>query len=492
MNIDKSVTLASRMAQAERLLAFAACVVASAALVFLCSSTSPLFSIMSDDSSIFLVIGKYWHEGVLPYRDLWDSKGPFLFLVNAIGYGITQSALGVALIQVAFMSFTLLFTYRLLRCEFNTGYSALFTGCVFSSLAYVYGSGDTAEEFVMPLIAWLFYRLHRWLDSSRMDFAWSDALVCGVTFGLCLGTRLTNAIGICAASVAVACLLATRRQWAALLGCAAAFIVGSAVAVVPFVAYFASHNALGDLVYGALLYNMEYSTDWTGYSLVDYAKAFCSGFPCIALLAVSVVQLAAGQRVRGACWLTVSLSTLIYLCNTHLFPHYFMITAPYLSVAVIETSRLAPARPWMCRVGAIAMAAVLAPSLAYRVHVSRFNLDYVRNFDDPYASLVDMIPKEERGSFVAYNCATNIYLRYGIKPACRFFYLQDWMAEQGPSLRGLLVDEMELRQVKWILAYGDVADMAIGELLARKYDVVGERSEYELTLFRLRDGRSER
>ena len=51
---------------------------------------------------------------------------------------------------------------------------------------------------------------------------------------------------------------------------------------------------------------------------------------------------------------------------------------------------------------------------------------------------------------------------------------------------------MELRQVKWILAYGDVADMAIGELLARKYDVVGERSEYELTLFRLRDGRSER
>ena len=89
-------------------------------------------------------------------------------------------------------------------------------------------------------------------------------------------------------------------------------------------------------------------------------------------------------------------------------------------------------------------------------------------------------------------CLVRACYDHGIKPACRFFYLQDWMAEQGPSLRGLLVDEMELRQVKWILAYGDVADMAIGELLARKYDVVGERSEYELTLFRLRDGRSER
>ena len=132
------------MTAREAWLAWAACAAVSAALVFLCSSTSPLFSIMSDDSSIFLVVGKYWREGWLPYRDLWDSKGPFLFLVNAIGYSITSSPLGVALLQVVFMSATLFFTYKLLRCEFGAGRSALAAFGVFCTLAYVYGSGDTA------------------------------------------------------------------------------------------------------------------------------------------------------------------------------------------------------------------------------------------------------------------------------------------------------------------------------------------------------------
>ena len=132
------------MTAREAWLAWAACAAVSAALVFLCSSTSPLFSIMSDDSSIFLVVGKYWREGWLPYRDLWDSKGPFLFLVNAIGYSITSSPLGVALLQVVFMSATLFFTYKLLRCEFGAGRSALAAFGVFCTMAYVYGSGDTA------------------------------------------------------------------------------------------------------------------------------------------------------------------------------------------------------------------------------------------------------------------------------------------------------------------------------------------------------------
>ena len=475
------------MTAREAWLASAACAAVSAALVFLCSSTSPLFSIMSDDSSIFLVVGKYWREGWLPYRDLWDSKGPFLFLVNAIGYSITSSPLGVALLQVAFMSATLFFTYKLLRCEFGAGRSALAAFGVFCTLAYVYGSGDTAEEFVMPLIAWLFYRLHRWLDGSRQDFPLGDALLCGVAFGLCFGTRLTNAVGLCAAALAVACILASRRRWGCLSHCAAAFVAGAAAAVVPFVAYFACHGALGDMMYGALLYNLEYKTERTGFTLIDYGKGFCSAFACLALLAVSVAQLAWGQRRRAACWLAVSLATLVYLANTHLFPHYFMITAPYLAIAVIEAGRMAQSHPLPARAGAWVMAAVLATSLAYRVHVSLFQVNYVRNFSDPYAKLMALVPADERDSFVAYNCATNIYLRYDMKPAYRFFYLQDWMAYQGPSLRKLLLDDFGSCRAKWIMTQGDVASMNISGLLASRYELVGRSEPFGVALFRLRD-----
>ena len=31
------------------------------------------------DSTIYQIIGKGWIEGKIPYVDLWDQKGPFLF-----------------------------------------------------------------------------------------------------------------------------------------------------------------------------------------------------------------------------------------------------------------------------------------------------------------------------------------------------------------------------------------------------------------------------
>ena len=98
-----------------------------------------------------------------------------------------------------------------------------------------------------------------------------------------------------------------------------------------------------------------------------------------------------------------------------------------------------------------------------------------------------LVPTDERDSFVAYNCATNIYLRYDMKPAYRFFYLQDWMAYQGPSLRRLLLDDFGSCRAKWIMTQGDVGSMNIGGLLASRYELVGRSEPFGVALFRLRD-----
>ena len=43
--------------------------------------TSPFYvNHAFSDSAMFQVIGKGWAEGSLPYVDLWDSKGPLIFL----------------------------------------------------------------------------------------------------------------------------------------------------------------------------------------------------------------------------------------------------------------------------------------------------------------------------------------------------------------------------------------------------------------------------
>ncbi|MDH6355503.1 hypothetical protein M2132_001848 [Dysgonomonas sp. PH5-45] len=59
----------------------------NALLLFLCSRMSPLYDFNAwSDINVYFTIGKGWMNGLLPYRDLFDHKGPLIFLIYGIGY----------------------------------------------------------------------------------------------------------------------------------------------------------------------------------------------------------------------------------------------------------------------------------------------------------------------------------------------------------------------------------------------------------------------
>ena len=78
-------------------------------------TTSPLYHLngLTPDSIIFQIIGKYWAQDSIPYKDLWDMKGPFIFFINAIGYTLTDSRTGIYIIQIILMWLTLLCAYHI-------------------------------------------------------------------------------------------------------------------------------------------------------------------------------------------------------------------------------------------------------------------------------------------------------------------------------------------------------------------------------------------
>ncbi|MBI2332329.1 MAG: hypothetical protein HYU84_09270, partial [Chloroflexi bacterium] len=46
---------------------------------------NPLFDKPARDGGFFLYAGEQIVDGKLPYRDFWDSKGPGIFYINALG-----------------------------------------------------------------------------------------------------------------------------------------------------------------------------------------------------------------------------------------------------------------------------------------------------------------------------------------------------------------------------------------------------------------------
>lgn len=56
------------------------------------SCLSSLYSIpMSYDPIIYGIVGNGWMEGLMPYRDLFDQKGPLIFLIYGISFLLFKS-----------------------------------------------------------------------------------------------------------------------------------------------------------------------------------------------------------------------------------------------------------------------------------------------------------------------------------------------------------------------------------------------------------------
>ncbi|HAH71054.1 MAG TPA: hypothetical protein DCL74_04905 [Succinivibrionaceae bacterium] len=85
-------------------------------------STSPLTPFYwGGDTAQFLTIGKEWCNGKIPYRDLFDHKGPLIFFIDMLGFALNggKSVSGVFVIQIIFMFGSLSAFYKIGRLFLN-------------------------------------------------------------------------------------------------------------------------------------------------------------------------------------------------------------------------------------------------------------------------------------------------------------------------------------------------------------------------------------
>ena len=82
-------------------------------LVIFSWNTSPLYTFFGYDSSIFKAMGKFMADGLTPYKDFFDHKGPIIILIEWIGFGITKSDYTMLLLQAIFLTASLFGVYKI-------------------------------------------------------------------------------------------------------------------------------------------------------------------------------------------------------------------------------------------------------------------------------------------------------------------------------------------------------------------------------------------
>lgn len=124
--------------------------------VTICSRSSPLYPFNNwDDANCFFTVGKSMFNGLVPYRDLLEQKGPLLYFLYGLAWCISNDTfLGGYVLEIIAGYFYLLYSYRITllflrkRCLISVPVIALLT-----YTSWAFDRGGSAEELCLPLLS---------------------------------------------------------------------------------------------------------------------------------------------------------------------------------------------------------------------------------------------------------------------------------------------------------------------------------------------------
>ena len=496
-------------------------------------STSFLYPFSGGDSSVFQVIGKYWLEGFLPYKDLFDHKGPLIYVIDSLGYAIYPRA-GIMIPQTIFMYLSLLFIWRSFGIYFGFCSRILCFALTLIYLVSHYWEGNAVSEYSVIFLSIATYYFMLFLKSSEHPPLYG--FIYGFCFGACVLLRATNAMPICCFIFLSAIFLINARAFKNIWENFLSFCAGFATVIMPFVIYFAAHDALYDMIYGTILLNVKYTVnasfhkeDDPYYSFVFIALHF---LPLFFIIIASTFKILINKKDRFA-WsgLFSGVMLLIMLTRLRHYSHYSMIIVPMFPLLfIVLKSAFKDFVQWIKKIWQIPgisfkrmLCKLLLPifvlpmffytKICFEYYLIPFvnifspqNIEEELNYMKESATIQDLkkiIPEDERNSFVTWGLSGYIcrwVLETDMKPRNRFFFNQKAFGMLDPNVRKEWFDGVTSDYPLWILYGGELKkespfifikleDSEVENLLSKKYVFKGEISleAQTLKLYRLKE-----
>lgn len=216
------------------------------------STSSPLFPYNPwDDTNVFFTVGRAIKHGLVPYRDIFDHKGPLLYFIYALATLVSEkSFIGVWIIECAAASVFSVYSWKIAKLytvpsKFSIVLIPLFLGVVYTCKMFNFG-GNT-EELCFPLLTVVLYLVLKAIVFSDGLPGKKEALICGIISGALFWLKYTFLgfmIGVC---LYILCLSVKRKSYARLWSLIWRFLAGFMIVTIPLVLYYLVNGALGYL-----------------------------------------------------------------------------------------------------------------------------------------------------------------------------------------------------------------------------------------------------
>lgn len=415
----------------------------SVAVLTLMSTDSPLHGPWDRcDSSWFFTSGKALMNGMRPYVDFSDSKGPLLWLFYGIGYLLSPRTYhGVWGVSCLLYAGILYYNYKTARLFLGDGRRSLAVAMVmpFFYFQYWYHDDVRAEDFCTLPVAVTLYHMLRLLTSKRERNPRGEqagtAARLGLTMGACFMALVLikwNIALMQGTMLAVILWYYMRQDYRKVKPFMGWMAAGMAMTALPFAVYLAARGCLDAFFNEYFVNTLLTVTPEEGDQETSFMKELAWRLGTPEDLALLLALLLSGwlvshrlPRLRYAPLMAASV--FFAACSHHTLEHYYNICSVFLIFLPVHALSLKtpPLKPrFMAVLAACIIGWGILENTREDTHLYRVSVWATDTEEENFNCFSDLIQGERPRVMFLYGCDYGYGLKSGALPAGKYWSYQ--------------------------------------------------------------------
>jgi len=300
-------------------------------LVWLTMVTSVKKGIPFSDASIFEYFGYAMNRGELMYVNLFDHKGPVVFLINYLGYFIS-GAFGIKILYLVCTLFFFAISFQISRLFTGNKQSIFVLLIIFFVYEHFFDGGWSLEGFILPLITYSLYIFLKFFIIK--DLKNYEIVLSGLFFSVVLFTK-ANMIGVWLIfSLYTIIHYILMKNYGDLFHLVVRFLIGVFVFILPLFVYLFSKGIFFEMLYQSIGINFIYTTESNSGSIKEILKWYISESNLLTLNVIILISsLLSWEKYKSKSILyhiVFLLCLMLALVSKRSYGHYILVVIPLL------------------------------------------------------------------------------------------------------------------------------------------------------------------
>ena len=277
------------------------CLISALLILLLCTKSSPIYPLNDwEDANIIFTVGKGMTQGKVPYRDLFDQKGPFSFFLYAVASLISGTSFtGLYILEALSFSVFLYYSYQTVCLyENRNAYLCIPVLGMLVASAMSFAHGGSIEELFLPAYAFSFYELLRCFRSD-IPIRWHKLLLHGFLAGCMFWAKYTLTGFYIGWLLLLFLYHLMHRRTGTAFRSVFLFLAGMVIASVPWLIYYSLNQAMPDL--------------WQYYFFNNIAGYGSAEENSLLLAVVSIIRMTGATLFRNLQYSVLIAAGILYL-----------------------------------------------------------------------------------------------------------------------------------------------------------------------------------